>query len=71
MGRDTDSIGIDRVIELTPRPLSKTVNTVVESITISMVLSIPLCVIVLILCGSITIDSNSMTTVVDFVNDAG
>ena len=55
---------------MTPRRLSKTFNTVVEYITISIVLSIPVAVIVLIVCGSITIDSNSMHTVVDFVNDA-
>ena len=55
---------------MSPTPLSKMFNTVVESVTMALVLSIPLAVIVLIVCGNVIIDSVSVHTVVDFVNDA-
>jgi hypothetical protein len=70
LGRYTLSIGIDRVIVVTPRRLTKAFNIIIEYITISIVLSIPVCVIVLIVCSSIDVHSHSMHTVVDFVNDA-
>ena len=55
---------------MTPTPLSKTFCTVVEYVTIALVLSIPVAVVVLLVCGNVIIDSVSVHTVVDFVNDA-
>ena len=55
---------------MTPGPLSKTFNTVVEYVTIVLTLSIPVAVILLIVYSSMTIDRVSVHTVVDFVNDA-
>ena len=55
---------------MTPSRLREMFNTVVETITMALVLSIPVAVIILIVCNYIAIDSVSVHTVVDFVNDA-
>lgn len=55
---------------MSPTPLSKTFCTVVEYTVISLVLSIPVSVVVLLVCSNVIIDSHSVHTVVDFVNDA-
>ena len=55
---------------MSPTRLSKMFNTVVEYVTMVLTLSIPVAVILLIVCGIPTIDSKSMHTLVDFVNDA-
>jgi len=52
---------------MTPSRLSKAFNNIIETITLTIVLSIPVCVIVLIVCA---IEYNSISMLVDSINDA-